>query len=1176
KKLSKFDDDDEGEDDDVVSKKKLSKFDDEGEDDHVVSKKKLSKFDDEGEDDHVVSKKKLSKFDEDEENNDDNNKSEGGSTKSNLVRKRTTEILDEEEETKRIKTEIKHIDTETERIKAIEEQKQARRQAIKNLFEATGGNIPAMFNEVNRELKDLMKTDKILKLDNISFSDDLKSYRTPTFANSYKLDSATDFFGMQVEDQDLLFDRIGLFKGVVVDYSKENPIEQGYRDVVKHLIRDKDNDDKRSKPVRVFYKKPRLSGFYETNYAFDEYQKKSQESGVFNLGFGLSGSYSTGFNSVAAKAGYGYSKESLSEKSTHIKEISIISSFFLPKIELSFDTLGSCAADDLITYLEQALENEQDTIACFDRVNTILMSYGQFVPTSLIIGARIYSSDTKKLQVNETVENVLTKHAAEFKVAFSSKFLEGGVETKMKSENSSKSHEKSTSESQNITFNAIGGEGAFVADMNKWVASTADSKGWGLVRFDNLVPVIDVLPAELQKRITALFNRVVQECTIEDLLNKSAQFLFHKGYFERFGSKAQPKFCIVKNSLGGKQVLSVRVDGELENNQEVIMSAYDSEGDYIQEWYFANSGKIYLKSNYDTGNKLVLSIDASEQSPKLVITQDNYFDNQFWDARGGMIQNFNGSYITYDGDKIQLETKKEKAKNNTWLLISEKDINTPSRRRIEPTHKNALMLLEGISDTLESNYFLPLDGTLKSHNGYAQLKFSADKIVIFWGKGQKEIWSYTITKSGASKLGITNGRFAILDEKDEVLDEIADDIVDLRLMDSGNLEAIDKENNICWETNSIIYAYIMRDVDKKALSIGVGIEQSKTVYKFINTQTYIGGDYQHWYINRKNNIVSKYTENKQKFALTEVFIDVPNPDYKAKDSSLSDYKALDSITGAFTFGLLKPVEVMDQKLKEASLSGIPPTIKVSKIELAMLNTTNTKNQQWGGLAPNRKGRLQNLVSKNVSEPNDKWGLVFDENAKQEVNMPLVSYSRGPAHEKILKSYLYNEYQAIGLNDINIKGHDIRAVRLFSKWESKDWDYTSKGYPLILQFENSNGAILESSNLEVGRYFSNGFHVPGLEGAAYFSDEDSSLSLKLVNHTNETGNYVGTFQFETDKQKFGVIDMQKVNPYDYEDDTKLNSICGDWVRIPHDHKAIGVAFVKVSESSISPCLISVKR
>jgi hypothetical protein len=139
-----------------------------------------------------------------------------------------------------------------------------------------------------------------------------------------------------------------------------------------------------------------------------------------------------------------------------------------------------------------------------------------------------------------------------------------------------------------------------------------------------------------------------------------------------------------------------------------------------------------------------------------------------------------------------------------------------------------------------------------------------------------------------------------------------------------------------------------------------------------------------------------------------------------------------------------------------------------------------------------------------------------------------------------------------------------------------WDKKKEAYHLKLEFRNSNGLIIESRDVEDGRYFSNGFHVPGLGGAAYFSDETQTLSLKLASHKNETGNYVGSFQFETDNQKFAAIDLQKVNPYYYNDDTQLNSICSAWVEIPYDHKAIGVAFVKASDSMVSPCLISIKK
>ncbi|MES2629592.1 MAG: hypothetical protein V4616_11540, partial [Bacteroidota bacterium] len=233
-------------------------------------------------------------------------------------------------------------DQKNKHYKSVQEHKEQRREAIKKLLEHTTGNIPEFFNTLSAELREVMRVDKKLELDEpLKFSEETASFRIPKFAESFNLDGSSDFFGMTIGEQELLYDRVGLFKGIVVDHTKETPVDQGYRDVVKFLA--EAGESTTSKPVKVFYKKPRLSGFFESTFSMDESQRKAQETGIFNVGLGLSVDYSALRTSVAVRGGYSYGKDWMKETAVHRKQVDITSSFFLPKIELSFDTLAPCA-----------------------------------------------------------------------------------------------------------------------------------------------------------------------------------------------------------------------------------------------------------------------------------------------------------------------------------------------------------------------------------------------------------------------------------------------------------------------------------------------------------------------------------------------------------------------------------------------------------------------------------------------------------------------------------------------------------------------------------------------------------------------------------------------------------------------------------------------------------------
>ncbi|MBK8566243.1 MAG: hypothetical protein IPN76_23605 [Saprospiraceae bacterium] len=1008
-------------------------------------------------------------------------------------------------------------------------------------------------------LKEALKTSSKLTFEENNFSEGLDAYRTPTFSGSYNLESSTDFFTMEVQQQELLYDRVGLFKGIVVDYSKETPIDQGYRNVVKHIVKDKKKNDARSKPVRVFYKKPRLSGFYETTYSFEESQRKSQETGIFNLSFGLSASYSGPVVSVGGKAGFSYGKESLTEKNSFFKEISIVSSFFLPKIELSFDTLQACASDDLMAYLEKAL-GETNELKRFDQVNTILLSYGQFVPTSLIIGARLYSSDTKKIEGTDTIENVLTKYSAEFKVSASAGNFEGGAEGKMNKEDSSKSSEQKKSEAQSLQFNAVGGEGAFIAEKEQWVASTADSKGWGLVRFDNLVPVIDVLPEDLKNRCIELFDYIVNYYPIEELLSKGAHFLFHKGYFERFGMKARPKTFLIKNTQGGKNVLGVKAVEEFENNQQATMSLYDGASGDFQEWYITNAGKVILKASYDNLAKFVLSIDNKKTPPQLVITQDGYFENQVWSLDGGLFKNvITSHYLSYDGNNVKLVEDLQIAKQTTWMLVTESDLNQPKKPKLPAAQTgqglNLAEVVEG-SDTLESSQCLKAGKSLVSKNNHAMLTLTAEGIRIEWGEGsnaKKTIWQKPIASGVAAKIGILNGAFVAMDENNKVLENLAPgvrNLKDIQLMDSGNFEAIDDSGEIVWESQSVVYAKIQNTGNKDVVSILPKLDY--VAGSELGLQSYVGGDHQLWYVNRKHNIVSKYSNGNQKLAITE-------------------------ITG---LGYLRPLikENMNYQLwdvQSAKKAAIQNRITKSKLDKGA-----TMGYQTGGhVVLEMMDKKPILAIKDSSD--EKWELLYDENRK-DANMLIVTKNPPSSSSFIKHEQLYKDgYFMFVFSGIKTNGKKIEAVRLSHR---TDPNYNYSGYYLLfLEFKTTDGMILSAdigspSKEDRQNYVSDGLGFPDLLSAAYIDNDTAEISLMPMK--GDKLNY--SFQFQT-KDTNGNTTNCRVNGFEFVNpslpwDSKdgITTIDTEWVSVPKGNKVIGISFTKISLDRLGPCLLSVKE
>lgn len=771
------------------------------------------------------------------------------------------EVSKIEKHTKLNDSKTKLQKSETKRYEAIQKQKEKQRKAIKDLLEHTSGNIPELYNKVNEELLALMKVDKKLELKEIKFSEETAAFRIPKFASSFNLDGATDFFGMSMAEQFMLYDRVGLFKGIVVDHSKDTPVDQGYRNAVKFLK--EENNNEATKPVAIFYKKPRLSGFFETNFSLDESQRRSQQTGIFNLGFGLSVEYNYWATSAAVRAGFSYGREWLQEQNIQVKKIAITSNFFLPKIELSFDTLSPCADDSLMKYLNEVFNDTTvNELVQFERINTILMSYGHFLPTSLIIGGRLYSSDVKEIKKVEDVDNEQTQYAANFKAAFSNLKTEIGVESKLNHTSGTSQTTGTTSEKSSLTLNAIGGEGAFVNDTEKWVKSTEKFTHWGLVRFDNLVPIIEVLPKELKEKCSQLFNYVVDKLSIEELLERNAHYLFYKGYFEQFGKKAQPKFYVVQNIKSNTDVLSIQANGEIVTETGVGLAPFNPNDSASQLWYMAASGKIYSKESYQTDTKLVLSLDKE----KVMVTIEDYYANQFWKVSGGKLINLNGHALAVK-DNAVLTVSGSDANKASWKIVSEKDFTVP--KKISNITKTLISANQ--TNILTSDKAIGLGEYLTSSSTNIQLKIENSKLKITYKttKITKELYELSLG-SKVQKLALLDGDLVFLDQNNEFVSSLANanTIKEVKLLDCGNLEALDYDNKIVWQSKSIIYSAI-KNSSGNVLSIHHSDFEPNMSYSniLLTTMPFIGADHQLWYVNSLNQIICKATKLGTQFGL---------------------------------------------------------------------------------------------------------------------------------------------------------------------------------------------------------------------------------------------------------------------------------------------------------------------
>ncbi|MES2629591.1 MAG: hypothetical protein V4616_11535, partial [Bacteroidota bacterium] len=310
----------------------------------------------------------------------------------------------------------------------------------------------------------------------------------------------------------------------------------------------------------------------------------------------------------------------------------------------------------------------------FDRLNEILLTFGHFVPTGLIIGGRLYSTESKKIEDSSSIDNVLTKHAAEFKLAISTYTTDVGVEAKLQSEISEKTAEQQKKEAQRLQLKAVGGEGAFVNNTDKWVLSLSKATGWALVKFDNLVPSINLLPAALFQKCDSLLKELASKSgvSVESLQEKNAHFLFYNGYHEKYGRHITPRYVSIKSTGSENNVLTV-IKHPKSNDAEVALKPY--EDSVSQQWWISPDGKIVSRNDKDEQDIYVLSM----HNDQLVINQNGYFDNQFWSFGGGLLKNDakNKYIVLRDKDTVDIKDLND-ARNSrsAWLALTQEQLLT--------------------------------------------------------------------------------------------------------------------------------------------------------------------------------------------------------------------------------------------------------------------------------------------------------------------------------------------------------------------------------------------------------------------------------------------------------------------------------------------------------------------
>lgn len=434
----------------------------------------------------------------------------------------------------------------TKREAKIEQREREARDHRSQLLEAVKVSAP----EINKRLLDTFEK---LSLEDHKFAE---KHLTRIFQNDAQLQNTIDFFDLNLAQREDLLDRIGFYKGIIIDHSMSNPVETGFKEVLRREVDvEREGKIKPTSVAALLYRKPNFTGYFENHFASTEAMHQVQKNGVTDIKSSL-----TVAAGKAASVGVGVSAAYYDAEGSNgggiKKKIYITANFFLPKVELSFDTTSPCASQEFedACLLALAEENEESK---FKAIVKVLGCFGQFVATQTLVGGRLFATDVKTFDGSESESEAVNRYAGRLKVAGDTGTASFESDTSFEKSKQENSRNKDTAEKQSFTIHAVGGEGAVIEQAGKWAESLYDYQRWSAVQRERLIPSINVLTPGTRTSIANVLKEFATKHSAMDLVTKyRAYFLFYGKYDDEIGRHTRHDIVVFKNS-NDKKCLAV-------------------------------------------------------------------------------------------------------------------------------------------------------------------------------------------------------------------------------------------------------------------------------------------------------------------------------------------------------------------------------------------------------------------------------------------------------------------------------------------------------------------------------------------------------------------------------------------------------------------------------------------
>lgn len=456
-----------------------------------------------------------------------------------------------------------------------------------------------------------------------------------------------DFFDLGIAQRADLLDRVGFYRGVVIDHSLSNPVEVGFRDV---LMRPDDApvDGERLLPARLFYRKPNFSGYFENYYTTSETMFQTQKNGVTNLTLSLG--IAAGGLSNSGSLGLSFSSYGRQEESGGFtgKMVFTTANFYLPKIELSFDDTKACASHAFLSACERAVvdpERKRTWPTKFRDLKKVLDAFGHFIPLQTLVGGRLFATEKKLFEGSENASDFTDRFGGKVKASLSTVYADAEASAGYENSKQEANKQKKSSETQTMTFNAIGGEGTVVQDAAAWAESLYDYRRWANVQRENLIPTLQILPKDIADLCWEVLKEYGHTRTKQDLLHEDkAYFLFYGKYGDEVGSKAREVYFTILNNAYDAAV-AVKTVTPSEGESAILTKPKTAAS---QLWRMTENGQFVLRATdrkilHGNSSEIYFALTADlpaipdkplKDEYPVILCQMNKDSAQIWDYPG--------------------------------------------------------------------------------------------------------------------------------------------------------------------------------------------------------------------------------------------------------------------------------------------------------------------------------------------------------------------------------------------------------------------------------------------------------------------------------------------------------------------------------------------------------------